>query len=93
MIHLIISLTDRGLPPTSRIIRNLAEELLGGPVGKNWTGDFIKRHKDRLKSLYLRNIDSQRHKAEYKPSFKQFYDLVVQFLAVSTPAAQNTSIC
>ncbi len=93
LIHLINSLTDRGLPPTSRIIQNLAEELLGGSVGKNWTGDFAKRHKDRLKSLYLRNIDSQRHKAEYAPSFKQFYDLVVHFLAVSTSAAQNTSIC
>ena len=58
LIHLINSLTDRGLPPTSRIIRNLAEELLGGPVGKNWTGDFIKRHKDRLKSLYLRVASS-----------------------------------
>ena len=33
-------LTDRGLPPTSSIVRNLAEEILENRVGKNWTGDF-----------------------------------------------------
>ena len=77
LIKHINSLTNRGLPPTSRIVRNLAEEILEGPVGKNWTSDFIKRYKDRLLSIYLRNIDSQRIKAEYAPSFKQFYNLVL----------------
>lgn len=76
LIQQINRLTDRGMPPTSRIVRNLAEEVIGGPVGRNWTGGFTKRHKDRLKSLYLRNIDSQRIKSEYAPLFKQFYDLV-----------------
>ena len=76
LIDLINSLTDRGIPPTSQIVRNLAQEMIGRPVGKNWTGDFVKRYKNRLRSLYLRNIDSQRMKAEYAPLFKQFYDLV-----------------
>ena len=60
LTHQINSLTDRGIPPTSPIVRNLVEEVISGPVGKNWTGQFVKRHKDRLKSLYLHNIDSQR---------------------------------
>ena len=58
LIGAINSLTDRGIPPTSRMVRNLAEEMIGRPVGKNWTGDFVKRHQSRLMSLYLRNIDS-----------------------------------
>ena len=49
---------------------------MGGPVGKNWTGGFIRRHKERLRSLYLRNIDKLRIQSEYAPIFKQFYDLV-----------------
>ena len=77
LIEHINRLTDRGLPPTSQIVRNLAEEMIGGPVGKNWTGSFVKRHKDRLLSLHLRNIDSQRVTAEYAPSFKLFFDLVI----------------
>ena len=76
LIEQINRLTDRGLPPTNRIVRNLAEEILQGPIGKNWTGDFIKRHKDRLKSLYLCNMDKERIQSEYAPMFKQFYDLV-----------------
>lgn len=35
LIKHINSLTDRGLPPTSRIVRNLAEEIISGPVRKN----------------------------------------------------------
>ena len=76
LIGQINRLTDRGIPPTSRIVRNLAEEVLNGPVGKNWTGGFVRRHKKRLTSLYLRNIDKLRVQSEYAPIFKQFYDLV-----------------
>jgi hypothetical protein len=77
LIQQINRLTDRGMPPTSGMVRNLAEEVIGRPVGKNWTGDFVKRYKSRLTSVYLRNIDSQRMKSEYAPLFKQFYDLVI----------------
>jgi hypothetical protein len=35
LIHRINLLTDRAMPPTSHIVRNLAEELRGAPVGKN----------------------------------------------------------
>ena len=35
LIAYINRLTDWGIPPTSRIVRNMAEEMIGGPVGKN----------------------------------------------------------
>ena len=76
LIGRINQLANRGLPPTLRMVRNLAEEMLSDSVGINWTTKFVHRHKDRLKSLYLRNIDSERSKAEYLPLFKLFYDLV-----------------
>jgi hypothetical protein len=58
LIHLINRLTDRNLPPTPRIVKNLAEEIRGCAVGKNWTANFVARHKDVLKSVYLRTIDN-----------------------------------
>ena len=76
LILQINRLTDRGIPLTAQIVRNLTKEMIGGPIGKNWTGDFIRRHKDRIISLCLRNIDSQRIQSEYAPLFKHFYDLV-----------------
>jgi hypothetical protein len=45
LISRINKLTDRGLPPISQIVRNLAEEIRGELVGKNKTGQFCKRHK------------------------------------------------
>ena len=35
LVHQINRLTDRRLPPTSRIIRNLVKEMISGSVGKN----------------------------------------------------------
>jgi hypothetical protein len=57
-------------------VHNLATKIVGGLIGKNWTGQFVRRHRDRLKSLYLRNIDNIRTKAEFALMIKQFYDLV-----------------
>ena len=80
LIQLINRLTNRGLPPTNSIVKNLAEEIIGRSVGKNWSNEFVKRHKDRLTSRYLENIDKKRQDAEYAPMFKQFFDLVIGFL-------------
>jgi hypothetical protein len=77
LISQINRLTDRGLSPTNQMVKNLAEEILGRSIGKNWAGDFVKRYKGRLTSLYLQNIDKDRMNAEYAPMFKQFYDLVI----------------
>lgn len=76
LIHRINTLTDRGMPPTSHIFKSLAEELRGTKVGKNWVGQFVKRHGIRLKSLYLRNIDNLRAGAEYDPMFQLFFSVV-----------------
>ena len=59
------------------MVKNFAEEIIGRAIGKNWAGDFCKRHQSVLKSLYLRNIDNQRVKGEYAPTYKLFFTLVV----------------
>ena len=76
LIHRINTLTDRGMPPTSYIVKNLVEEFRGKQVGKNWVGQFVKRHGIRLKSLYLRNINNLRAGAEYAPMFQLFFSVV-----------------
>ena len=67
LINQINKLTTRGLPPTTHIVKNLAEEMIGCDINKNWTAGFVQRHSFRLKSLYLRNIDNLRMKSEYGP--------------------------
>jgi Tc5 transposase DNA-binding domain len=77
LLGYINTLTKRHIPPTSQIIRNLAEEMLKGPVGKNWTGNFIKRHSQRICSVYLDPLDRARVSAESVPVFEQFYASVL----------------
>ena len=70
------------MPPSSQMVKNFAEEIIGHTVSKNWAGDFCKRHQSVLKSLYLRNIDNQRVKGEYAPAYKLFFTLVILILAL-----------
>jgi Tc5 transposase DNA-binding domain len=80
LIRFINRLTERSLPPTSQIVKNVAEELCGKPIGKNWVGRFTKRYSNRLHAGYIQTLDSKRAKAEYIPIFQKFYDQVVLFL-------------
>ena len=80
LISVINKLSIRGLPPTTQIVKNLAEEIIGQEVNKNWTAHFVHRYRGQLKSLYLRNIDSLRAKSEYGPLYKHFFEMVDFFL-------------
>ena len=82
LIKQINRLTDRGIPPISRMVKNFAEEMIGREVGKNWVSDFCKRHSSELKSLYLCNIENLYIKGEFGPIYKLFFDLVECFFAL-----------
>jgi hypothetical protein len=60
-------LSDLDLPPIAQIVQNIAKEMVGCGMGKNWTSNFIKRHQQVFKSLCLRNIDNKQVKAKYLP--------------------------
>ncbi|KAF8851538.1 hypothetical protein BDZ45DRAFT_679042, partial [Acephala macrosclerotiorum] len=81
LVAQINKLTDRGMPPTSQMIKNFAEEIRERPVEKNWTSGFVQRHKLRLKSAYLRNIDNLRSSAEQVEMFMMFF-ILVKFLFI-----------
>jgi hypothetical protein len=70
------------MPPTSAIVTNLAEEIRGASVGKNWTAQFVNRHKDELKSVYLKNIEAKRVKGEYSLTYIYFFKLVLSYFTL-----------
>ncbi|RFU26763.1 hypothetical protein B7463_g9572, partial [Scytalidium lignicola] len=61
LIGHINRMTDRGMPPTSQIVKNLAEEIIQGLVGKNWVANFlsdgIDQHHIIAENIY--NIDEK----------------------------------
>ena len=73
LIGHINRLTNRGIPPTTQMVRNFAEEIIQEEVGHCWTSNFVNRHKDRLHSKYLRTIDRKRFTAESTALFQEFY--------------------
>ena len=87
LIKRINYLTDKGIPPTSQIVKNLVEEICQTEVDKNWVGRFLKRHGHVLKSGYLRCIANERIKAEYLPNFLLFFQLVY------TPLFKVVALC
>jgi Tc5 transposase DNA-binding domain len=82
LLHYIDTLMDRNIPPTSQIIRNLAKEILRGPVGKNWTSSFIQRHSKRIYSVFLHPLDRKRVSAESVTIFERFYAFSLRCFAV-----------
>ena len=77
LLGYIDRMTDKHIPPTTQIVRNLAEELLQKEVGKNWAAGFCKRHEDRISSVYLRPLDRARVAAEHPTYIEHFYALVL----------------
>lgn len=60
LIQHINNLSDRGLPLTPQFLRNFVLEIVKTQPGKNWVTTFGKHHQNKIKSLYLREIDQTR---------------------------------
>ena len=76
LIYRINYLTRRNLSPTPKIVKNLAEEIGGREVSKNWVDGFVKRYSTRLLSKYLRTINKDRSQQEKISIFKHFFNTV-----------------
>jgi hypothetical protein len=80
LIDFINRLTWTSLPPTSQIVKNVAQELCNMTVGKNWVGEFTRRYSNILHSGYLRSIDNKRLNSENKVLMQMFYDQVSAYV-------------
>jgi Tc5 transposase DNA-binding domain len=76
VVGFINEFTNRYVPPTSRIVKNVAEEVSKATVSKNWVAQFTRRHKDKLCARYMDTIDSARVKADNIPLLNRFYEQV-----------------
>jgi hypothetical protein len=87
LIEYINKLSDRGLPPTPQIVKNLAEEIAGVTLGKNWVSRFCDKYQSKITSIYLRTIDHKRKLADNSSHFEHFYEQVcIFFFAFVLPA-------
>ncbi|KMP00636.1 hypothetical protein CIRG_00778 [Coccidioides immitis RMSCC 2394] len=73
----INKLCDCGLAPTPQILRNIVQEMTGEDMGINWVTWFCERHKDKIKTVYLKPLDKNRQVADNYHCFQHFYSLVI----------------
>ena len=62
--------------PTSQIVKNVAEEVAGQAVGKNWVSRFVRRYKNQLHAGFLRTIESAHVRAHNIDLYEQFFKQV-----------------
>ncbi|KAF2228336.1 hypothetical protein EV356DRAFT_458473, partial [Viridothelium virens] len=78
LVKYINTLLDCGIPPTLRLTRNLAENMVKTPLGKNWLPRFIERHPNELHSLYLNTFDLTQKRADNYHCLELYFKLVSQ---------------
>jgi hypothetical protein len=76
LVAYINKLSARRLPPTSQIVKNLAEELSKQEIGKNWVGRFCERYADDPSSVYLRTINHKRKIVDNSHHFEHYFNTV-----------------
>ena len=76
LLKYIRSLCERCLPPTPKIVANIAQELCGKAPSKNWATRFVARNRDQLDARYLNTLDLARHKADSRASYEQYFDIL-----------------
>ena len=57
LIEYINKFSACNIHPTPQIIKNLVREMTGHLIKKRWMEHFQKRHKNKLRSRYMRNIN------------------------------------
>ena len=76
LVKYINIFTDRGIPPTHRMIRNFAFNLSQTWPGKNWTYRWVKRNSKHLSSGYIQAFELERKKADNSYQYSLYFDLV-----------------
>lgn len=76
LIEWINKLTERGLPPTTFMLVNFAQEISGKVPGKNWVHRWLKTHSDKVISRYSTGLDLDRKRADSAWKYALYFELL-----------------
>ena len=63
--------------------------MAGHALSGRWDSCFVARHKDKLDSNYLNNLDLARHKADSRDSYEMYFERLGQFIEKHGVTAEN----
>lgn len=76
LLKVLNRLTKDGIPPTPKIVRQLAHDLCGKLPSKNWPSTWLKRHQRDLTAGHLIGFDLDRKKADSLWQYSAYFSLV-----------------
>jgi hypothetical protein len=76
LMQYIEKLTGRGIPPTRSIIKNYAAAAGKWEPGDAWITRFLERNKDHLTSKWTNDMDRNRHHADTKATYRDYFELL-----------------
>ena len=76
LIKYINDLTERGLPPTTAMVQNLAAGIVGRQPGNYWAACWLAAYKDKVKFGYLLPINTARKKADLVLYYSLYFELL-----------------
>jgi hypothetical protein len=82
LIREIWRLCEWCLPPTPAMVRVWAGQISGKEPGKNWSAGFRRRHEATLDQRYLNTLDLERHRSESESSFRQYFTILEEKIAL-----------
>jgi hypothetical protein len=76
LMELLNRLTKDGIPPTPKLVRQLARDLCGKLPSKNWPSNWLAGHSSEFSSGNLRGFDLDRKKADSYWQYNAYFQLV-----------------
>lgn len=89
LINYIHHLCEQCLPPTPKIVANIAQELCGRRLSKSWSSRFVARHRHRLDARYLNTVDLARHRADSMSNYEAYFAIVGEKIEEYKISADN----
>ena len=90
LIKYINNLTERGLPPTVVMVKNIAAEIIGRQPGHNQLTRWLAAYKDELKLGYLAPINITQKKANLALYYSLYFKLLGRKITEYNILPENT---
>jgi hypothetical protein len=76
LVQYIGGLSERGLPPKRKMVRNFGCAVAQEEVSEAWVSRFLKRNNTYLTSKWTTGMDHNRHMADPKESYCRYFELL-----------------
>jgi hypothetical protein len=76
LVQYIEGLSERGLPPTRKMVRNFGSAVAQEEVSEAWVSRFLQQNNTHLTSKWTTVMNRNRHVADSEESYRRYFELL-----------------